>query len=92
MYFKRFWDEGRGDEFDDWGPSWWYLEMDSQGDTSRVVQRYAGGQVLRYDEKHWNDSYGELPDGGADLAEFAGYEIAAEEFEAAWALSALNRT
>lgn len=91
-YFKRFWDESRGDEFDGWGTSWWYLEIDSLGDTSRVVQQYENGQVLRYDEDHWLDSYGGLPDGGADLAEFSGYEIAAEEFETAWALPALNRT
>lgn len=91
-YFKRFWDESRGDEFDHWGASWWYLEMDSLGDTSRVIQQYENGRILKYDEEHWLDAYGGIPQGGADLTEFAGFEIAAEEFEAGWDLPAQNRS
>ena len=45
-------------------------------------RRYPSGDVF--------DKHGELPDGGADLAEFTGFEIPAEEFESAWALPSLN--
>jgi len=90
LYFKRFWDEPSGGEKDDWGTSWWYLEMDSSGDTHRVIRQYSNGVVLKYDNEHVFDQHGELPDGGADLEEFTGYEIPAEEFESAWDLPSLN--
>jgi hypothetical protein len=30
-FYRRRWDESRGDEFDAWGHSVWYFEVDNDG-------------------------------------------------------------
>ena len=83
-YFRRFWDETRGDEFDSWGTSWWFFEIDEDGYVIRVLQHYGGGQILRYSEEHLSDEYGSLPDRFPDLDDLVDYEISRDEFEADW--------
>jgi len=83
-YFKRYWDERRGDSHDAWGCSWWYFETDDAGVVTRQVEVYDRGPTLRYDERHLNDEFGGLSDQPLDLGVFAGPEIAQEEFEQVW--------
>jgi hypothetical protein len=83
-YFKRYWDEPRGDANDAWGCSWWYFEADDAGVVSRQVEVYDHGPTLRYDESRLNDQFGGLSDQPLDLGEFAGFEIPCEEFERVW--------
>jgi hypothetical protein len=84
-YFKRYWDEPRGDAHDAWGCSWWYFETDAAGVVSRQIEVYDHGPTLRYHVGRLNDEFGGLADQPLDLREFAGFRIGAEEFERVWA-------
>ena len=91
-YFKYFWDGDPGEEMAGWGTSWWYLEADARGNVSRVLQSYAAGQVLRYDEQLPEDEYGGLPEHNLDLDDTEPTEISCEEFFEAWnELPSFNR-
>ncbi len=83
-YFKRKWDETRGDQFDDWGTSMYFLETDDSGLTSRQIEKYDNGIVLIYDSNHLEDAYGGLGDQELDLAEFSEFEIPKTDFEKEW--------
>lgn len=83
-YFKRNWPECRGDQFDDWGTSTWYIETDDDLWSTRQIEVYANGRILRYDAEHWHDEYGMLGDQALDAQEFASYAIPREEFEQVW--------
>ncbi|WP_146210182.1 hypothetical protein [Vitiosangium sp. GDMCC 1.1324] len=85
-YFKRPWDESRGDEYDHWGTSVWYLEVDAEGGVSRQLTVFENGSVLKYDEARPEDRYGGLAHTTLDLEEdgFLPFEIDRAEFESAW--------
>jgi len=83
-YFKRRWDESRGDEHDSWGPSTWYFEVGDDGYPVRQLEQYDGGAVLKYDEGHLDEELGGLSDQALDLEEFAPFEIDRMAFENAW--------
>lgn len=83
-YFKRHWDEPRGDEHDPWGTSWWFFEVDDEAHPVRQLQLYESGRVLRYDASHLDDAHGGLGDQPLDLEAFAAHEISAEVFERTW--------
>ncbi len=80
-YFKRCWSESRGDEYDSWGSSEWYFEVDEEGYITRNLQHYSNGTILYYDNSHIEDEYGVLPEGALDLEEFSNFAIEKEEFE-----------
>ncbi|MFC0518772.1 DUF6881 domain-containing protein [Mucilaginibacter angelicae] len=84
-YYKRNWDELRGDEFDFWGTSTWYFECDEDDYVLRQMEIYANGNVLKYDESYQEDKYGGLAEGPLDSEEFAEFEITKDEFERVWA-------
>jgi hypothetical protein len=83
-YFKRSWSETRGDEYDAWGTSVWYLEVDADLNVTRQLLVYANGITLKYDEDLPDDEYGGLSDQPVDPRDYARFEIQADEFEAAW--------
>jgi hypothetical protein len=84
-YLKYRWAEHRADERADWGGSWWYFEVDSDGYPLRQVERYDNGIGLRYSSDHPDDDFGALGQGRvADWDRLADQEISAEDFEAAW--------
>jgi hypothetical protein len=83
-YFRRAWDESRGDEFDAWGPATYWFEAADDGWVRRQLEVYAGGVLLAYDETHHTDRYGGLTDQPLDLVDFAPYEIPSDEFERTW--------
>ena len=93
LHYRRRWGELRGDEFDSWGESTWYFEVDGSGAVIRQLEVYAGGQVITYDSKHPSDAYGGLSISPLDESEFTPFRITAEEFENLWAMSVpLNRS
>lgn len=83
-YFKRRWDESRGDQFDAWGQSWWFFETDDQGNVTRQMEAYEQGRTLRYNAGHIEDQYGGLSEEPLNLNEFRTFEITRAEFESAW--------
>ena len=86
-YYLRPWDEVRGDQFDVWGTSTWYFEVDSSGNVLRQVEVYRSGMVLKYDEAKRNDEFGGLAQQPIDLMEFKEFSISKVEFDSRWATS-----
>ena len=85
-YFRRPWDELRGDEHDAWGTSVWFLEIDDEGWIRRQVQVYDTGPTLTYDDTAPHDAYGELGDQQVDIDDdgYTPFIIDAATFDAAW--------
>lgn len=52
QYYKRRWDEPRGDEYDHWGFSWWFFETTVDGEVLRQIEVYDSGPSHRYDQEH----------------------------------------
>ncbi|WP_452596861.1 hypothetical protein [Pontimicrobium sp. MEBiC01747] len=83
-YYKRNWNETRGDQYDSWGKSIWYFETDDKGVVLRQVEAYENGKVLKYDNQNIEDEFGGLADQNLDLNEFVEFSIEKEEFENKW--------
>lgn len=85
-YFKRRWDETRGDEFDSWGAATYFFEVDASGWPTRQVEVYDAGPTLRYGPDHEEDQYGQLGQAQLDaLEDWTPWAISSEEFEQVWA-------
>ena len=54
-YFKRNWNETRGDQYDSWGKSVWFFETDNNGEVLRQIEVYDNGKVLKYDNQNIED-------------------------------------
>ena len=80
-YFRRPWNECRGDDYGGWGTSIWYFEVGDDCWGIRQVEEYANGYVLTYDDVHDDDEFGGLSHAPFDLQEFQPFAISAEEFE-----------
>lgn len=85
-YFRRRWDESRGDQFSSWGPAVCLFETDGSLSALRQVEVYDGGQRLRYGPGHLADEFGSLAEGAVfgpqdDPTE---YEIASAQFDSEW--------
>jgi len=83
-YFKRNWNETRGDQYDSWGKSVWLFETDNNGEVLRQIEIYDNGKVLKYDNQNIEDEFGMLADQNLDLTEFNEFTIKKEEFENKW--------
>jgi len=84
-FFRRRWDESRGDAFNAWGPATYLFEVDDAGWPIRQIEAYDAGPVLRYGPEQVEDDYGGL--GQARLDEFedwSEWEISATDFERVW--------
>ena len=84
FYFKRHWNESRGDAHDDWGVSTWYFETGEDMWPTRLIEVYANGRVSRYDRQLVEDEFGGLSEAALDAAEFAPFAITQSEFEQVW--------
>lgn len=84
-YYRRRWDESRGDDHDSWGSSDWFFEVADDGTVVRQVEAYDAGAVRRYSTDHPQDEDGSLSEAPFDAAEWEPYRITAEEFAQAWA-------
>ncbi|MBC8754757.1 hypothetical protein H2O64_08750 [Kordia sp. YSTF-M3] len=83
-YFKRNWNESRGDEYDNWGKSIWFFETNSNGEVLRQMEVYENGKVLKYDNDHIEDEFGKLSNQKLDLDEFREFFIDKNEFDTIW--------
>lgn len=84
-FFKRPWDECRGDAYEAWGTSVWYFELDDERYPVRQIEIYESGDVLTYDQTHLDDEYGGLGEAALDgEEEWKPFEIAEHEFDSAW--------
>jgi hypothetical protein len=85
-FYRRRWDDSRGDEFDGWGPSVWYFEVGNDGWPVRQVEVYDSGPVLRYGPGHEQDRYGGLGEASLDDPDedWSPFAITQEAFERAW--------
>jgi hypothetical protein len=83
-YYKRFWDETRGDEYADWGKSWWYFETDANGVILRQIEEYENGIVQFYPNMRTENTFGGLGKTPLPFEEFQEYCIFQEDFEAIW--------
>ncbi|TNC85841.1 MAG: hypothetical protein CSH37_06320 [Thalassolituus sp.] len=83
FYFKRDWDDTRGDRYDFWGCSEWWIETNNEGYITRCIQKYRNGNILFYSEGHQEDKYGALPEGALDVSEFKEFRITRFAFEKA---------
>ncbi|MFI1770315.1 hypothetical protein [Thalassobellus citreus] len=83
-YFKRNWNETRGDQYESWGKSVWFFETDNNGEVLRQIEAYENGKVLKYDNQNIEDEFGGLADQNLDLTEFKEFSIEKEEFENKW--------
>ncbi len=89
-YFKRPWSESRGDQFDYWGASTYFFEIEDSGAAIRQLVQYDKGPTLRYSTKRLEDAYGGLATVVVvdDETEWEEFEITADAFEEAWELDA----
>lgn len=83
-YYKRNWNETRGDQYDSWGKSIWYFETGNNGEVLRQIEAYENGKVLKYDNQNIEDEFGGLADQNLNLTEFVEFSIEKEEFENKW--------
>lgn len=58
-FYRRPWNEARGDEYASWGTSVYYFWV-LNGDVEQQVERYENGVLLAYDRYHVEDDYGFL--------------------------------
>jgi hypothetical protein len=59
-YYKIHWNETRGDEYDDWGTSCWYLEVTDNNEIIRQLTLFDNQNLLIYSRDHLDDEYGGL--------------------------------
>lgn len=85
-YYRAFWSETRGGEYNHWGTSNWYFELDLENYPNRQIEIYENGQKLKYHIGHLDDEFGGLADQPIDLEEMNGIEISKSDFEAVWNL------
>jgi hypothetical protein len=84
-YFKRRWEESRGEGFASWGGVTYYFEIGEDGRPTRQVEVYDSGVRLHYGPDHEEDEYGGLGDARVDdLEDWSPWAITREEFEQAW--------
>jgi hypothetical protein len=91
-YFRRQWDEDRGNDHASWGQATYYFETDEMLVASRQIEVYDAGQRLRYDEAHPEDEHGFLSFGRIfpddEWPEL--FEVTATEFDKEWAKGAVT--
>ena len=59
-FFRRRWDESRGDAFDGWGPAVYFIEVGDDGWPVRQIEVYEMGPTLRYGPGRTEDAFGGL--------------------------------
>jgi len=84
LYFKRPWEQTRGDNYDHWGTSIWYFEAKDNGEVIRQIEVYENGPKNKYCTTNTSNKYGGLSSYPLDLPDFQPYKIKKIEFERAW--------
>jgi hypothetical protein len=84
-WFKRRWDEPRGDRFDSWGAATYFFEVGDDWWPLRQVEVYDSGPTLRYGPDNNEDEYGQLGITRLDdLEDWSPWAIPSVEFERVW--------
>ena len=79
-FYRRRWEETRGDEHDDWGRATYYFWM-QDGIVEQQIERYDSGVVLAYDRYHIEDEFGGLSQSELDPDEWSAFEIDIETYQ-----------
>lgn len=90
-YYKIKWNDTRGDEYDNWGKSNWYLELDYENYPMRQIEVYDNGKRLKYHSEMNNDAFGKLGDQPIEINEVNGIELSLSEFERQWKIKSFNQ-
>jgi hypothetical protein len=84
-WFRRRWEEPRGDSFDSWGAATYFFETGEDGRPTRQIEVYDAGPTRRYGPGRTEDEFGHLGCATLDgLEDWRPWGISREEFEAAW--------
>lgn len=89
-YIRAEWNETRGDQFDHWGRSIWYIELDDLNYPNRQIEVYQSGIRLKYGQNNIQDLYGSLGDQPIEAEDGWGKGISRTEFEEEWKLDSFN--
>jgi len=84
QYFKRDWNETRGDKYDSWGLSVWYFETNDHGKPVRHMELYENGKLLKYSADHMKDKFGFLARSAIPLKDFQENKIEKNVFFKLW--------
>ncbi|MBT2248824.1 hypothetical protein JHV56_08965 [Arthrobacter sp. BHU FT2] len=85
QYYRRRWNESRGDAFFSWGPATYYFEVGEDGWPTRQIEVYDSGPTLRYGPGHEEDEFGLLGQAPLDqLEDWQPWAISESEFAQAW--------
>jgi hypothetical protein len=84
-WIKEYWNESRGDQYDHWGETWYFFEInESDGFAERQINLYTNGNSTKYDRGDFiDDKYGFLCDLPIEITSES-LEISKEEFETEW--------
>jgi hypothetical protein len=73
-FYRRRWEESRGDRYDDWGPAVYYFWVEGCV-VEQQVEIYDCGVMLAYDCYHVEDEFGRLTVDLLDPHEWARFEV-----------------
>lgn len=89
-FYRRRWNESRGDEYDDWGPATYYF-WTLDGVVEQQVEVYDSGVILAYDRYHLEDEFGQLTVEPLNPAEWLAFQIDIADYQRAVDGQPLNR-
>lgn len=90
-FYRRRWEETRGDQHDDWGRATYYFWMQG-GVVEQQIERYDSGVVLAYDRYHIEDEFGGLSRVELNRDEWAPFEIDIGSYQRETDVQPYNRT
>ena len=83
-YYKFHWNESRGDQYDSWGTSNWFIEVGEDLYPNRQIEIYENGKKLKYSNDKLEDEFGGLSDQKFNESEFDCERSSEQEFEKLW--------
>lgn len=83
-YYKHIWEEVRGDAYDYWGHSTWYIEVGNDNYIERQIVHYEIGLTFKYSQEFPEDLFGGLGEGKFDPETADFEELSEDAFENLW--------